>query len=377
MFSIYKYELISGFRSKDVIFWLVAFPIILGTLFQFAFGNIEATDTGMYIPVAVISNQSSSLYEVFNETIDDLHQAGMVDPIFIDDFQYGYYLVTTGQIKGIFHVDETVNLYVLETGLQASILQIISDRFTQISSTLQNIAEINPTLMAQAVYELQNQLDINQQVHIGRSHITWVDGVLFITLGFSIMAGVNIGFNFSNYFKANTSALGVRRSVANNGFLLQIVQLFASITLSVIISITHYLYFMLVLRRNFGNQYGLILVTIIIGCITSVSLGSLVGSLVQKNNKETAAAIIQLIPVTLSALAGMMGGPVVRTTIENFVPFINVLNPVVLINDALIALVSFTNHDFFIQNIITLGALGTIFIIASSLLLRKTSYDSL
>ena len=39
-----KYSLKTLFRSKALIFWTFAFPILLGTLFNMAFSNIEKND---------------------------------------------------------------------------------------------------------------------------------------------------------------------------------------------------------------------------------------------------------------------------------------------------------------------------------------------
>lgn len=35
-----KYEVLSGLRVKDVLFWLILFPIVLATFFKIAFGSI-------------------------------------------------------------------------------------------------------------------------------------------------------------------------------------------------------------------------------------------------------------------------------------------------------------------------------------------------
>ena len=35
-----KYKVLSGLRVKDLLFWLILFPIVLATFFKIAFGSI-------------------------------------------------------------------------------------------------------------------------------------------------------------------------------------------------------------------------------------------------------------------------------------------------------------------------------------------------
>ena len=39
-----KYDFIQTIRQKEIVFWLMMFPIILGTFFKMAFGNIYQKD---------------------------------------------------------------------------------------------------------------------------------------------------------------------------------------------------------------------------------------------------------------------------------------------------------------------------------------------
>ena len=50
-----KYEVLSGLRVKDVLFWLILFPIVLATFFKIAFGSIyEKTTLFSTMPMAVV-----------------------------------------------------------------------------------------------------------------------------------------------------------------------------------------------------------------------------------------------------------------------------------------------------------------------------------
>ena len=50
----FKYELKRVLRQKEELFWVLLFPIILGTMFHFALGNLNNTTENFHtIPAAV------------------------------------------------------------------------------------------------------------------------------------------------------------------------------------------------------------------------------------------------------------------------------------------------------------------------------------
>jgi len=63
-----KYEVLSGLRVKEVLFWLILFPIVLGTLFKVAFSNIYQEHTLFStVPVAVVeTTQQPMLHTVLD-----------------------------------------------------------------------------------------------------------------------------------------------------------------------------------------------------------------------------------------------------------------------------------------------------------------------
>ena len=61
----FKYSLKILFKNKGLLFWTFIFPIILGTLFNLAFSNIEKTETFNKIDVAITPNNNSYIKNTF------------------------------------------------------------------------------------------------------------------------------------------------------------------------------------------------------------------------------------------------------------------------------------------------------------------------
>lgn len=67
---LYKNRMKILFKNKTLLFWNMAFPFILGTLFYMAFSNItEKTESINKIPVALTTTSTSEA------SIKDLHNA--------------------------------------------------------------------------------------------------------------------------------------------------------------------------------------------------------------------------------------------------------------------------------------------------------------
>ena len=68
-----KYELLTGLRNRQAMFWMLAFPIILGTFFNIAFSGLYSDELFKEIPVAVCTEQENA---TFSEVMDSLSEGG-------------------------------------------------------------------------------------------------------------------------------------------------------------------------------------------------------------------------------------------------------------------------------------------------------------
>lgn len=77
MFShIFKYEFKSCLRQKAILFWLIAFPIILGCFFKMAFSGIYEKDVVFNaIPVAVTNIEENDILKQVLEQISEGDEA--------------------------------------------------------------------------------------------------------------------------------------------------------------------------------------------------------------------------------------------------------------------------------------------------------------
>ena len=76
MWHLIKYRFIQITRNRPMMFWALAFPIILGTLFYISFGNTGVSATGDSdwdpVPVAVINKLDTKSSETAKTSEQDI-----------------------------------------------------------------------------------------------------------------------------------------------------------------------------------------------------------------------------------------------------------------------------------------------------------------
>ena len=78
----FKYSLKTLLKSKMLLFWTFAFPIILGTLFNMAFSNIENNEKLEIINIAIVDNEDFKNNEMFKEAFETLSSENSTSQMF-------------------------------------------------------------------------------------------------------------------------------------------------------------------------------------------------------------------------------------------------------------------------------------------------------
>ena len=121
------YEIKRNFRAKEVLIWMVIFPICLGLFYKFAFGNLGKDGAAMGIKVAVVENTSDKMFHMFygekDAAADDEEDAAdeqtnadsrskngmekarnMLSPTYCSE-EEAYKLLNNGDVVGVIVID--------------------------------------------------------------------------------------------------------------------------------------------------------------------------------------------------------------------------------------------------------------------------------
>ena len=152
MLHLLKYSFLSKIRNFNIVFWPLVFPLVLGTFFYFAFGNINEADF-QTVPVAVVKEASADTFfmtyldEVEKSSPDLLKAEEMSEKEALEALQ-------DKKVEGIYYVGKEPSLTVAGTGIEESILQTVLDSCENTRTTITNIMKKNPEMDIETITNL-------------------------------------------------------------------------------------------------------------------------------------------------------------------------------------------------------------------------------
>lgn len=401
-----KYTFLSLLRDKSQMFWCFAFPLLLGTMFSFAFGGLGEDESFSAIPVAVVMDESENedaalpIADGIRSLFDGLSEPGddqFLEVSYVTDKE-ALELLSEKEIYGIIHVTVpdiadymtaeskedmpgaplqlTLSAEMNSDPLFQSILSAFVEQFNMEYQAIADIAMTHPEAIPTVFEHMTTEANYIMEESLGADtldeSLTYFFNLIAMTCLYAAMAGSNIAINN----QANLSDLGARRSISPAHKLVTTLgDLAALLVFEFATVMVALIYFSTVLDVDFGTRIGYIALTGLCGCLTGISLGFFIGS-IGRFNKDTKFGILMSTVMISCFLSGLMVSDM-RMIVESICPFINRINPSALISDALYALIVYPSQDRFFVNIASLLAISAIFCLSGFALVRRKKYASI
>ena len=133
------------FRNKMLIFWTFAFPIILGTLFNMAFSNIENSEKLKIINIAIIQNENFENNEAFKTSFEELSDEDNEDRLFNTQYtteEKAKELLDNGKIVGYMKLKDDKPILTFATnGIDETIFKYVTEEIEQTTDIIKNLSE--------------------------------------------------------------------------------------------------------------------------------------------------------------------------------------------------------------------------------------------
>lgn len=136
-----------------------------------------------------------------------------------------------------------------------------------------------------------------------------------------------------------------------------------------------FVYTLFVLKVDYGNNTGLIILLAMVGSLAGLSLGTFVGT-VFKANENAKTGILIAFTMLGCYLSGMMG-ITMKYVVDKNVPLLNQVNPASMITDGFYSLYYYNTLDRYWTNIASLMIFAFVLIAISFFSLRRQRYDSI
>lgn len=373
--NIYVYRLKCLLRVKECLFWTLMFPIILGTLFYFTLSH-AFTEQGLSdIPVAVVENSplSNEYAEIMKSAVSD---GASLFAVTVCTEEQAEKMLRGDQIKAYILADENT-MIVKQSGLEETAVKIFMDQYGAQSSTIRNIAEQGggsaPKEIMGSAAERQNYLarDVQNKTSSDYSVIYF-----YALIAMACLFGSMWGNVFITEMEADKSFLGARlQLIPVSKWKMVLGNFLASLTVHFGEMILLFLFLKGILQVNFGENTGLLILTIFIGCIASILLGAMITALSGLSENMT-GSILAGITMLCSFLAGLMVADV-KYLIQAHVPVLSWINPAALISDAFYSLYYYNTQERCLERVAVLMALSVLFAVITVIRLRRKQYASI
>lgn len=373
MLHLIKYRILQVVRDWEDMFWALAFPILLCTMMFFAFGDLNRSEELDPIPVAVVEtdkNAQSESFQEFAEAADTILEVSYLDEAEAIE------KLEQGDLEGIFYTGTEHTLTVTGSSLNTSILQSLLDSYNKNEAMILEIAANHPENLAKALESLGDYQSMTQEVSVGGRTYDTALTYFFAVIATTCLYGCFIGVRCPIEMQANLSALGARRSVTPTHRLkLVIADMLAAFIVHFANVLILLIYMKFILKIDFGDQVGGMVLVCLVGSMLGVAMGMFVGS-IGKLSEGIKIGIMLGVSMICSFLSGLMVYKM-KDIVEQHVPIINRINPAALISDAFYCLNVYDDMSRYFRNLGLLILFGGLLLIGSFLMVRRERYDSI
>lgn len=374
-FHNFKYSLKNAFRQKEFLFWILAFPIILGTFFYVAFNSMyEKESMFNKIPVAIVENTENT---AFKEVIKELSSGedAMFDSKFTDS-QTALDMLKTNDIIGIINVDSELSLTVSNDGIKQTIIKSFLDQYQIRESIIMETVNNNPQNLQSVIDAMSQEINCNESLSLSNgnmdTYIQYFYNLIAMAAFFGSISGLYIAINN----QGNLSAIAARKCISPTNKLTSITaSLLASFVAQVICVSIGITYILFILKVDMGDKIPMVYLSGAVGSLTGVTMGFFIGSF-GRLNQNVKMAISMSVTMLSCFLSGLMIGNM-KSVIEMYVPIVNRINPAALISDLFYCLNIYNDYRRYTEKFVTLLILSVVFTIGGFLLTRRKKYASL
>lgn len=363
--------------DKISIFWVLLFPIILGTFFMFAFEGLKNKDNFTSIKVAFVGDvdkSESSLYSIMEDLPYESEQSEVTNMFLLSEVatkEEAEQQLNDKEIKGYIYNDE---LYIYKNGMSETVIKTVMEiyykAFDQATALVENTALTYPEAFAR-VFKGNNLFE-----EIGEKTSSLLESYYYSVLGMAIMLASSFSLVGTAFILPNQTEIGKRIAISPQSKIKKLLLiLFVNFVIMMSIFILILLYFKFVVGIPFHYPVRVIIITFL-GALFALALGFSENILMSKLSFNTKVGINTTIGVFGGFLSGMMFQPMKYFT-EKYIPFLKYINPVNLITDGLLSIEQYDHHIRYYINLGCLALFTIILITLSALKFRREKYESL
>lgn len=336
-------------RDRSFIFWQLAFPIIMVTLFSLAFSGLIHPESVQF-DIAVASDNANlpiyraiPLFNVVEMTADEAKQA-----------------LENDHLSAYIDVDNSITI--AQNGTAETVINAIVNQIEQVKQLDIDYFKFNPT---------KNYLNNAKK---GADYFAFYIpfyALIAMNATYAAFASLEVG----THYTANLSAVGQRVEMAPlKKLFLHGQAILMAIVINFITNIVAILYVKFILRLPIFDRLGPSLIMILALNFFGAALGSLINT--TRLTYQVKNALIVVSSLLLSFLSGMMI-VLIRTLILKHAPILAKINPISLATTALFRLNMLNDSSGYYQIVEAIMAVAAMLFVFVIFAVRRRRYVSL
>lgn len=372
----FKYDFIQTLRAKEVLFWMILFPLILATFFKIAFAGIyDKTEKFETIPVAVTETKENKTFKTVLKEIENSDQ-----PLFKVEYlskEQAEEKLKTEEIQVIFNTtDDDITLEVKEDGVRTTIAESFVQQYKTQEAIIKDTIKNAPEKLEAVLKTLSSEVNTNENIPLTKGNmdgnIQYFYNLIAMVCLYCSISGLYIALNS----QANLSPLGARNSCSpTNKFIAITADITAKYICQVICIFVSITYIIFILKIDMGERIPMIYLSGATASLLGITMGFFIGS-IGRLSFNTKVALSMSASMISSFLSGLMVGNM-KAVLANHAPFVNKINPAAMISDLFYCLNIYDDYSRYIEKTLSILALSVLFTIGGYILTRRKKYASL
>lgn len=381
MFKIIYYAFLKLIRNRANLFWILLFPILLGTMFQIAFSNLSDSDHIRIIPVAIVREDTEAARS-FCSAADALAEEGenqMLSVTYCTE-EEALKLLEAEKITGIFYAGDriclTVSSNMSNEKINQSILQTFLEQYQLSAAVFANTAASHPEQLPALAEAFSNEPAFRKEISLSYGSSDPYAQYFYNLIAMACLFTAINGIYISIENQGNLSALAARKNISPVHKLTAITgELIANILFEFLLNLLAFFFLILVLKVDLTTRLPMAVLAIFISVTVGVSFGFFIGAVGTKTEEfKTGISFSIIMPCCF--LSGLMVGNM-RILVEENAPIINRINPAALISDCFYTLSNYESLDRYYLDLATLLLYAALLTFGGFLLTRRKKYASL
>ncbi len=381
-FHNFKYTLKVLFKNKGLLFWTFAFPIIMATLFNMAFGNWVESEKFDPIDIAIINNsyyEKNTLAKTIFDSISKKDENQVFEIVYTTKEEASE-LLNDKKITGyIEYTSDNSNIVINSNSVSSTIIKTVVDEIDTYSAMFNDLIryESNKTSnMNEIINDVINKIT-NIQIKTKDVSLKKFDIVIieyYSLISMACLYGGFISLTCISNSLATSSKKGKRVEVAPTK---KSITIFSSLLAGFIAQMLGVLlllgYIKLIGINLYVDNIKLLIISTL-GVLSGISLGLIISTISNKND-DTKLGIIIAISMACCVMAGMTGVSL-KHVIDTKLPLLNKINPAAMLTDGLYSLY-YNDFNRYLTNIFSLLLFVIVLVLISICSLRRKKYDNI